>query len=318
GQYADAERRPGEEIADERQIAQRGDEERLGEFLHEGGEHEEAPDAVDDAGDRREQLDHRAQRPLEPDRTEFGDEDGDAEGDRDADQHGDRRAHQRAVDRRTSAETLLHRVPGLAGDEAPAELLQGGDGAARQCNHHGAENDEYEDGESKRDIAEDGVGDGAATPGRHVRRAQGHVDHRSSPVLRGDAGPSRPVIGGGHRRGLESEWPDLLNPVMTRLLMAGPAARYEPACSIDRRILGSHDCSFMTEAWQRWLPASEGCLQRGSESSPASRSRTVKTDPSPSSLAMSSRPRWRLTICLTIARPSPVPPMARERAVSTR
>ena len=30
-------------------------------------------------------------------------------------------------------------------------------------------------------------------------------------------------------------------------------------------------------------------------------------------LAMSSRPRWRLTMCLTIARPSPVPPNSRER-----
>ncbi len=33
---------------------------------------------------------------------------------------------------------------------------------------------------------------------------------------------------------------------------------------------------------------------------------------------MSRLPRWRLTMCFTIARPRPVPPSSRERAASTR
>ena len=47
-------------------------------------------------------------------------------------------------------------------------------------------------------------------------------------------------------------------------------------------------------------------------------SQMVNVAPSPSRLSMASWPRCRLTMCLTMARPSPVPPMARERPVSTR
>ncbi len=51
---------------------------------------------------------------------------------------------------------------------------------------------------------------------------------------------------------------------------------------------------------------------------PAAGSQTVKVAPSPSRLSIASWPRWRLTMCLTIARPSPVPPTARDRPLSTR
>ena len=50
----------------------------------------------------------------------------------------------------------------------------------------------------------------------------------------------------------------------------------------------------------------------------AAGSTTVKVEPLPGVLWMSSRPRWRLTTCLTMARPRPVPPSWRERAASTR
>ena len=40
----------------------------------------------------------------------------------------------------------------------------------------------------------------------------------------------------------------------------------------------------------------------------------MKTEPWPGSLSISSAPRWWLTMCLTMARPSPVPPSSRERA----
>ena len=46
------------------------------------------------------------------------------------------------------------------------------------------------------------------------------------------------------------------------------------------------------------------------------RKNTVKTEPTPGVLSTSRTPRWWLRMCLTIARPSPVPPISRERAVS--
>ena len=47
-------------------------------------------------------------------------------------------------------------------------------------------------------------------------------------------------------------------------------------------------------------------------------SHTLTVVPLPSSLSISNCPRWRLTMCLTIASPSPVPPTARERPLSAR
>jgi len=46
--------------------------------------------------------------------------------------------------------------------------------------------------------------------------------------------------------------------------------------------------------------------------------RSVKTAPLPGSLATAAVPPWMSAICLTIARPSPVPPSSRLRPLSTR
>ena len=46
--------------------------------------------------------------------------------------------------------------------------------------------------------------------------------------------------------------------------------------------------------------------------------RAVKRLPAPSSLSISSAAWWRASACFTIARPSPVPPVSRERLRSTR
>ena len=46
--------------------------------------------------------------------------------------------------------------------------------------------------------------------------------------------------------------------------------------------------------------------------------RMVKVEPEPSLLQTFTSPRWRLAACLTMARPSPVPPVCRDRAGSTR
>ena len=59
--------------------AERVDQERLDVLLQERREDEQAPDAVDDAGDAGQQLDGDADRPPEPVRAQLGEEDGDAE-----------------------------------------------------------------------------------------------------------------------------------------------------------------------------------------------------------------------------------------------
>ena len=56
------------------------------------------------------------------------------------------------------------------------------------------------------------------------------------------------------------------------------------------------------------------------EASPPSAAghRTVNTDPPPERLAASTVPPRRFTVSLTMDRPRPVPPAARDRALSTR
>src|SRR6185312_15986658 len=46
--------------------------------------------------------------------------------------------------------------------------------------------------------------------------------------------------------------------------------------------------------------------------------RRVNVDPPPRVLDTSTRPPWLLAMCFTMARPSPVPPVERERAWSAR
>ena len=47
-------------------------------------------------------------------------------------------------------------------------------------------------------------------------------------------------------------------------------------------------------------------------------SRRVNVEPEPSTLQTLTSPPWLVATCLTMARPSPVPPVARERAGSAR
>ncbi len=47
-------------------------------------------------------------------------------------------------------------------------------------------------------------------------------------------------------------------------------------------------------------------------------STTMKQLPWPISLSIRRRPRWRFTMCFTMARPRPVPPTSRDRWASTR
>ena len=85
-------------------LAERGGQQRLHVVAEQRREHEQPPHAVDDRRDRREQLDGRAQRPLQRRRAHLGQEQRDAEAHRHADEQRDERRDQRAVDRREAAE----------------------------------------------------------------------------------------------------------------------------------------------------------------------------------------------------------------------
>ena len=124
-------------------LLERVDQEGLNVLLHERREHEQAPDAVDDAGDAGQQLDGDADRPAQHHRAELGQEERDHQADRHGDQHGDGRGDQRAVDRRQRAEALGDRVPRFVEQEGEAEGAerrrgaddQGDDDTAQQRQH---------------------------------------------------------------------------------------------------------------------------------------------------------------------------------------
>jgi hypothetical protein len=57
---------------------------------------------------------------------------------------------------------------------------------------------------------------------------------------------------------------------------------------------------------------------RDAPAASAAGTRSRRREPAPGVLSMRSSPPWRCTTCLTIASPSPVPPVSRERLRSTR
>jgi len=130
--------------------------------LEERGEHEQAPDAVDDARNAGEQLNGDADRPPQVFRTDFSEEDGDAEADGNADQHGDEGGHDCAVDRRQGPEFLGDRVPALRGEEIEAESAPGGQRANHKRDHHACEDHQHGDGRSLRQDVEGAVADAKA------------------------------------------------------------------------------------------------------------------------------------------------------------
>ena len=75
----------------------------------------QAPHAIDDAGNGRQQLDGHTDGPLQPARREFRDHQGNPEADRNAHQQRDHRGDHRAVERGQGPELLGDRVPFLTG-----------------------------------------------------------------------------------------------------------------------------------------------------------------------------------------------------------
>src|SRR5206468_2393618 len=125
-QDADAVWRPGEKPGEQRHVSEEGDYVRLHVHLEKWREHEQAPDAVDDAGNAGEKFDGDADRTSERRRAEFGQKDGYAHPERNGDKHGDERCYDGSVDRGERAELLGDGVPGLGRKEAEAELLESG------------------------------------------------------------------------------------------------------------------------------------------------------------------------------------------------
>ena len=190
GQDADSVRRTREQRREHRNFTEHIDQERLHILLQERREHEQAPDAVDDAGDAGEQLDSNADRAAEPHRAQFGEEQRDKQTDRHRDQHCDRRRDQRAVNRRDGTEFFCDRVPGVDEQEIQAEGPQRQPRPIDQGNDDATQNDKNSDGGRAGEMAIDSVAQ-LQTPqhscaidlgGRHGGSAlQRYINHGSPP-----------------------------------------------------------------------------------------------------------------------------------------
>jgi hypothetical protein len=132
GQHADAVRRAGEELVEHRDVGESVDQEGLHVRLKPGCKHEQAPDAIDDAGDAGQQLNGGADGALQALRTNLGEKDCDAEADGNPDKHGDSRGDDRPVDRRQGTELLSDRVPFFCDQEVEAEGAPGWQRAMHQ------------------------------------------------------------------------------------------------------------------------------------------------------------------------------------------
>ena len=138
-------------------MADRGDQKGLHRQLQEGRQYEQAPNAVDDAGDAGQKLDGDAQRALEDGGAEFGDENGDAETDGHADDHGDERGNDGAVDRRQGAELVRHGIPNLGDKETEAEGAKRRPSADDQRDNDAAQQQQHHQREEQRAGTEEAV-----------------------------------------------------------------------------------------------------------------------------------------------------------------
>ena len=144
--------------------------------LQDGGQHEQAPDAVDDAGDGSQQLDRDPDRALEPHRGELGEEDGDAEAHRDRQQQRQEGGDERAVHRRERTVLVGDRVPDLAGEEAELEVRQRRPGAGQQRERDAAQQQQHEERGHQRRAAEQALAQ--ALPDGVARLDRCHGVHR--------------------------------------------------------------------------------------------------------------------------------------------
>ena len=152
--------------------------------------HEQAPDAIDDAGNAGQQFDGNANRPPQPLRAQFGEKEGDHQANRYGDQHGDERGNQRAVYRGQRTILVRHRVPALADKKAEAECPECGQRTADQRDDDAAQQQQYANRGGTGQIAEYVIAQAEAIEhfgARHRRRCESYpvrkrnIDHWLSP-----------------------------------------------------------------------------------------------------------------------------------------
>jgi len=125
---------------------------------------EEAPEAVDQAGHSREQLDDRDQRALQPARCVLGDEQGGGDRHRNREQEGDQRDLHGAEDQRRDAERLAGhglRRELLGGEEAKPTGAQRGHRAGEEEEPDQHQHDERHEARREADRPEQPVGPGS-------------------------------------------------------------------------------------------------------------------------------------------------------------
>ena len=191
------------------------DQERLQGALQERRKHEQAPDAVDDAGNAGEQFDSDADRPAQPQRTNFGQEHGDEEAKRHRNDHGDQRCHDRAVDRRQRAKILRDRVPALGDKKSETKFFQRRRGADDQRNDDGAEQNEDEERGRTGDLKKCLVADTQPAQGlrprhpcglRHAGTRQRNISHGTLPLGLHAALPSNAKLGARTQAALQPRY----------------------------------------------------------------------------------------------------------------
>lgn len=104
-----------------------------------GAENKQAPHAVHDARDCRQQLNRNAQRTLEPGGGQFCQKQRDAEAHRNGDQQRDKRGDQGSVNRDQRAEDLVRRIPLFGPQKGKAKLLNARPGRDDQGNDDAAQ-----------------------------------------------------------------------------------------------------------------------------------------------------------------------------------
>src|SRR5215471_7705479 len=207
-QHADAIGRAGKQRRQHGDIAESRDQERLQGLLQEGREYEQAPDAIDDAWNTRQDLDG----PSQPHGAQLSEKYGDQEPDRHRDQHRDERGDKRAVDRRQRAEFLRNRVPALLDEEIQTKGTQRRQRPIDEGNNDATEDDQHPDRCGAGENAEEHIGDTQPVERLGPRRyrvglyrvaLQRNIDHGSPPGGLCPGSPRRRE----ERRSKATSWP---------------------------------------------------------------------------------------------------------------
>src|SRR5215472_10033099 len=212
GQHDDAIGRAGKQRRQHGDIAESRDQERLQGLLQEGREYEQAPDAINDAWNARQELDGDPDGPSQPHGAQLSEKYGDQEPDRHRDQHRDERGDKRAVDRRQRAEFLRNRVPALLDEEIQTKGTQRRQRPIDEGNNDATEDDQHPDRCGAGENAEEHIGDTQPVERLVPRRyrvgldrvaLQRNIDHGSPPGGLCPGSPRRRE----ERRSKATSWP---------------------------------------------------------------------------------------------------------------